>query len=359
MGRAAKFWCLGLLVSMGCSANAGVPTGSYGGGEFRTTDTAGTGATGVPSTGTSGSTSTGTGTAQPGTLTAGAWDDNRNYAWFTDFRTTFEATSDPSTPPFTTEERDAAHARFAERGAHETLDVALVIDTTGSMGDEITYLQTELSDIAGRVVAAHPDAQTRWALVVYKDEGDEYLTRSFDFDGDVATFRAHLDAESASGGGDYPEAAAQALQAATELAWRSDASTSRLAFWVADAPHHAEQRDVLVSAIRTASSLDVHVYPVASSGVDELTEYTMRSSAQLTGGRYLFLTNDSGIGGDHLEPTIPCYFVTRLNDAMLRMIDIELTGVYREPEAAQILRTGGDPASGICTLSTGDTLQIF
>lgn len=72
----------------------------------------------------------------------------------------------------------------------------------------------------------------------------------------------------------------------------------------------------------------------------------MRATAQLTGGRYLFLTDDSGVGGSHLEPSIPCYFVTRLNDAMLRMVDIEMSGEYREPDPATILRTGGDPRAG-------------
>jgi hypothetical protein len=84
----------------------------------------------------------------------------------------------------------------------------------------------------------------------------------------------------------------------------------------------------------------------------------MRSSAQLTGGRYLFLTNDSGIGGDHKEPSIPCYFVTKLTDAITRMVDIELSGLYREPEKSQVIRTGGNPQDGACKLASG-TLQAF
>ncbi len=345
----SRAWLWVVLGLAGCAANAGGGAASYGGGEsYRTTDS-----TGAPGT------SQGSGSAPAGTLTAGVWDDNRNYGWFTDFRTEFEATGDRSTPSFTAAEHDAAHERFAAPTAHETLDVALVIDTTGSMGDEISYLQTEVADIATRVVAAHPDADTHWALVAYKDDTDEYVTRTFDFDGDVTAFRAHLDAEGASGGGDYPEAAARALDAMAHLGWRTDVATARLAFWVADAPHHEADRAELAAAVRAASGLDVHVYPVASSGVDTLTEYTMRSAAQLTGGRYLFLTDDSGVGGAHLEPSIPCYFVTRLNESMLRMIDIELSGVYREPAEASILRTGGSPTGGLCTLSTGDTLQIF
>ena len=103
----------------------------------------------------------------------------------------------------------------------------------------------------------------------------------------------------------------------------------------------------------------MHIYPVASSGIDTFTEATMRASAQLTGGRYLFLTDDSGVGGEHLEPTLPCYFVTLLSDALLRMVDIELSGVYVEPDADQIIRTGGDPSGGICTLDGGEEVRIF
>ena len=85
----------------------------------------------------------------------------------------------------------------------------------------------------------------------------------------------------------------------------------------------------------------------------------MRASAQLTGGRYLFLTDDSGVGGSHLEPTLPCFFVTRLNHAIARMIDIEMSGEYREPEPAAVLRTGGDPTDGACTLEGGGEAIVF
>jgi hypothetical protein len=85
----------------------------------------------------------------------------------------------------------------------------------------------------------------------------------------------------------------------------------------------------------------------------------MRSAAQMTGGRYLFLTNDSGVGGDHKEPSIPCYFVTKLDAAIVRMVDIELSGAYREPTPDEILRTGGDPQDGACTLASGSQVLVF
>ena len=104
---------------------------------------------------------------------------------------------------------------------------------------------------------------------------------------------------------------------------------------------------------------DIHIYPVASSGVDLTTELSMRSAAQVTGGRYLFLTDDSGIGESHLEPTIPCYFVTSLSNAVVRMVTMELKGDYMEPTEDEVIRTGGDPQDGRCTLEDGTEVQIL
>jgi hypothetical protein len=41
------------------------------------------------------------------------------------------------------------------------------------------------------------------------------------------------------------------------------------------------------------------------------------------------------------------------------MIAIELSGTYVEPPAADVLRTGGDPVAGHCTLSGGEVVQAF
>ncbi len=298
--------------------------------------------------------------AQPSSsrLTAGAWDDNLNFERFLAYRQSLERV--PGALPLSEEQHVTAHdAMGQKRGARETLDVAFVVDTTGSMGDEIRYLQAEFTQISNTIQVTYPNADARWSLIVYRDLGDEYVTKVFDFTSDAASFRASLVAQSAGGGGDIPEAPDVALTDMAELDWRTEATTARLAFWVADAPHHDGDEGALASAVSAAEALDVHIYPVASSGIDELTELTMRSAAQLTGGRYLFLTDDSGVGGPHKEPTIPCYFVTKLDSAILRMVDIELTGIYREPPAAEIIRTGGDPREGACHLGDDDTVFVF
>jgi hypothetical protein len=299
----------------------------------------------------------GTVPVEPGTLTAGAWDDNRNIDRFLEYRAELYATQMAGLLGLTEDEHLEAQATPA-LGSQTTLDVALVIDTTGSMGDELRYLQTEFDALSLAIEESYPLAEQRWALVVYRDTGDAYVTRSFDFEASAATFRASLGAQSSGGGGDVPEASDAALEAMNQLSWRAE-QTARLAFWVGDAPHHGSRAGALTSAIRGARDQGIHLYPVASSGVDELTELSMRSAAQLTLGRYLFLTDDSGVGGDHKEPSIPCYFVTRLNDAILRMVQIEMSGVYREPDPTKIIRMGGSPADGACVLDSGQTVFAY
>jgi hypothetical protein len=301
-----------------------------------------------------------TGQGKPGVLTAGVWDDNRNFERFLGYRATLVQAGLPGLLPIDEAELEAAHEGWPQTPpAREKLDISLIIDTTGSMGDEISYLQAEFLSLSSRIAEQYPDAEQRWSLVAYKDDDDEYVARWFDFRSDAEDFRQNLAKLSASGGGDFPEAAERALEAAAQLSWRTAETDAKLAFWVADAPHHAPRATRVADALRDLVGLGVHVYPVASSGVDDLTELSMRTAAALTGGRYLFLTNDSGVGNDHKEPSIPCYFVTSLRDAIVRVVDIELSGRYHEPDTSEILRKGGDPQDGACKLASGQSVLVF
>ena len=124
------------------------------------------------------------------------------------------------------------------------------------------------------------------------------------------------------------------------------------------APHEANGA-AFSDAVRGLRSQGVHVYPVASSGIDEQTEYVMRATAQFTEGRYLFLTDDSGVGGEHKEPSVPCYVVTRLNHAMERVVQSELDGTRVAVDSALVLRTSGNPSDGQCVLQSGATASLF
>jgi hypothetical protein len=196
-----------------------------------------------------------------------------------------------------------------------------------------------------------PNADQRWSLLLYRDIGDEYVLRYFDFRTSLADYQGKLMAQSSNGGGDMPEAVDQALDLAGNFAWRTSPLSARLLFWVADAPYHNEKAAVFADAVTKLADLDVHIYPVAASGVDDLAEFSMRSAAQLTLGRYLFLTDDSGVGNSHAVPKIPCYYVTKLNEAVVRMVDLEMTGEHVLPDPVSIIRSVGSPNDqGACTL---------
>ena len=236
-------------------------------------------------------------------------------------------------PPITVTldpEVDATHTiHLPVAGAEaplDVLDLALVIDTTGSMGDEMAYLKVELQSIVDRVNTAHPGVRQRWSLIAYRDTGDEYIVRTTDLTGSLAELSTLLGEQDANGGGDEPEAMDQALVASTELAWATGPA-ARVVFLVADAPPHSENESLALDAVNRLREQGVSVYPVASSGVRDRAEFIMRSAALLTGGRYVFLTDDSGVGGSHQAPKGGAsYDVEPLSDLMVRIIDHELTG---------------------------------
>jgi len=293
---------------------------------------------------------------QAGQLTAGVWDDNRNFDFWKPYAIRFTENNGSDFVMFSQRELEDARAAAAsqQQAARTELDVQLVLDTTGSMGDELSYLQSEFDSIATQVRTKFPNVTPRWSLVVYKDHGDEYVAKGFDFTTDTNKFRQSLRAQSAGGGGDIPEAVVEGLGAGMKQQWRTAPNVAKLTFWVADAPAHPGEGPKLANVIRDAKNKGVHIYPVASSDADDAAEYQMRSAAQMTSGRYVFLTNDSGIGNSHAEPHIPCYSVTRLDQAIVRMIQVEMTGHSVEVDSREVIRTVGQPnQAGKCQLASG------
>ena len=91
-------------------------------------------------------------------------------------------------------------------------------------------------------------------------------------------------------------------------------------FMIFDAPPHDNKAEKLEAAIKTASAKGIHLVPVVSSGADRQTELFGRAMAAQTGSSYVFLTDDSGVGGSHLEPIVGDYEVELLHDIIVRNI---------------------------------------
>ncbi len=202
-------------------------------------------------------------------------------------------------------------------------DIAFIVDATGSMGDEINFLKSDLMDIINRAASVRSSLTMRTAALFYRDEGDEYLTRHSDFTEKLSETAKYVSQQSADGGDDYPEAVHTALEHMLQnLSWDTEART-RLAFLVLDAPAHHET-DVIRSlqqSVELCAKMGIKLIPVAASGVDKNTEFMLRFFAIATGGTYVFLTNDSGVGGDHIAASVGQYKVEHLNDLLVRLID--------------------------------------
>ncbi len=202
------------------------------------------------------------------------------------------------------------------------IDIAFVVDATGSMSDEIEYLKAELLDVLQQVKDTLPDASLRLGSVFYRDKTDAYLTKKSDFSSNLKKTIDFIKAQHADGGGDTPEAVDAALNVAINgLQWNPNATT-KLLYLVLDAPPHSNEEDILKmhQLNRLAAAKGIQIIPVACSGIDKSTEYLMRSIALSTNGSYLFLTDKSGIGNPHIEPSTDEYKERKFNDILFESI---------------------------------------
>ncbi len=280
-----------------------------------------------------------------GTLTAGSFDDALNLDVFSEYwkdtmlaKAGIDRLAQPNWQELIPEKTNPAY---------EKIDISFVVDVTGSMGDELSYLQVELDTIAEELAEKFPNIEQRYGMVAYRDVGDEFVTNKYDFTHELSGFHRYLNLQKAQGGGDYPEAMHEALWESTKLQWGGD-SSAKIMFLVADAPPHEDKTKQTLEAVFALQEKGVSIYPVAASGVADLAESVMRTSALLTGGQYIFLTDDSGIGNSHALPKFPCYHVEKLKDVMVRVISDELAGKRSEPDPSNLIRTVGHPVNGIC-----------
>ncbi|MCJ8314242.1 MAG: hypothetical protein HRU38_05615 [Saccharospirillaceae bacterium] len=229
----------------------------------------------------------------------------------------------------------------------DIIEIAYIIDATGSMTDELEYLKIELIDIINSVSQINPGIEIFTSIIVYRDTTDEYITKTSDFSVSPAQSIDFINKQFADGGGDFPEAMDSALVEALKLSW-IDSDHTKMLFLLADAPPHNE------NILKTFDLLDefrekgISINPIAASGVEDTAQAVMRTLAVTTNGNYLFLTDDSGYGNSHAEPSNTCYIVTTLKESIIRTISSEIQKSKLEPAARQIIRQVGEYDKGLC-----------
>ncbi len=201
------------------------------------------------------------------------------------------------------------------------VDIMFVVDATGSMGDEISFLQSELNDVLERATIENDELIYRTGAVFYRDDTDDYLTRVSDLNIDKEVTTAFIAEQNANGGGDYPEAVEAGLEEALAQNW-SDKALSKIIFLLLDAPPHKDSTSMMMikESIADAAALGIKIIPITASGINRETEFLMKYMAILTNATYVFITDDSGIGNAHLDPVVKDYEVEKLNDLLVRLI---------------------------------------
>ena len=124
------------------------------------------------------------------------------------------------------------------------IELAFVLDTTGSMGGLIEGAKLKIWSIANQIISAKPTPGVKLGLIGYRDRGDEYVTRVFELTDDIDAIYQNLQAFQAGGGGDGPESVNQALhEAVTKMNWSEDRDVLKIVFLVGDAPPHMDYQD--------------------------------------------------------------------------------------------------------------------
>jgi len=204
------------------------------------------------------------------------------------------------------------------------LDVEFLVDATGSMSDEIAQLKASLDDIATRIetLPSHPDV--RFALTIFRDHGDEFLTRTWNFSSDVTGFQKAIADVEADGGGDYPEDVQQGLHdALVKPSWRNPGAV-KLVFLIGDAPPHLNYQDDphYTNDMVFAAQQGIKIESLAASGLDDQGEFIWRQLAEATLGQFLFLTYGPDDSTTH---HVSGYTADNLDDLVVRLIDGELS----------------------------------
>lgn len=208
----------------------------------------------------------------------------------------------------------------------EIVDIVFMVDATASMKDEINFLKEEMNDIIQKTQKKYDNIELHLGSLFYRCKGNEYETRYKSLTKNHSEIIEFISQQNAAQGG--VESVEVALEHGIDkLNWHDNART-RLLFLVLDEPPGYQDSIILKmqKQIQLAAKKGIKIIPVVASGGAGLKdqrnmEYLMRSAALATNGNYIFITNHSGIGNNHIEPIIDNYNVEFINDIITRTIE--------------------------------------
>lgn len=119
----------------------------------------------------------------------------------------------------------------------DRLEVVFVVDSTGSMGSTVRWIQRDVA----RMMRAFEriSREPRIGVILYRDHGDEYVVKPYPLAGNAGKLAKALKNASARGGGDIPEAVYEALHTSVKKQkWSKSLSAQKVIVLLGDAPPH-------------------------------------------------------------------------------------------------------------------------
>lgn len=178
----------------------------------------------------------------------------------------------------------------------QKIQVAFVLDTTGSMADLIEGAKQKIWSITNTILDVNPDADISMALIGYRDRGDAYVVLPHHMTGDVQGLYSDLRHFTADGGGDTPESVNEALDAAVRgQDWSEGDDTRKIIFLVGDAPPHMDYQNAprYAEVVAAARAKGIIVNTIQAGDDPETREY-WQEIARLGGGQYHPIPQDGG-----------------------------------------------------------------
>ncbi|MEA2096234.1 MAG: carboxypeptidase regulatory-like domain-containing protein [Candidatus Cloacimonadota bacterium] len=218
------------------------------------------------------------------------------------------------------------------------LDILFILDTTGSMGEEIKRLRNSIEIINLNISEISPTPDIRYGMVLYRDIEDVYNTKIIPFNDSLPEFQNQLSLVRADGGGDRPENLQSALKdALTKIRWRKNGV--RLAFIITDAPPHLNynQKYTYVSAVHDAKKKGIKLFSIGTGGLPLGGEYVLRQISQYTFANYVFLTygekgeSEGGVPGSVSHHTGENFQTDKLEAIIIRKVKEELHNYFGKP----------------------------
>lgn len=226
--------------------------------------------------------------------------------------------------------------RSDQKPTQAKIDIAIALDTSGSMSGLINSARQKLWDIVNEVSKAKPTPRLRVALLTYGSEGTEadgYVRVRSNLTTDLDSIYAKLFELRTSGGTEY--VGRVVYRSLKELDWDRDPDTLRQIYVAGNESANQDRRVPVGTALELAKKHDVFVNAIFCGGERDQDANSWRAVATTGRGMYASI--------DHNHGTLA---IRTPYDAEMQRLGQQLNGTYvgygRQGAAAAAVQSAQD-----------------